>query len=170
MKIKQKHIEEMILNIAGKDGLAAYRVLRNRQNINEFDIAAKLKLTINQIRNVIYKFEKYNLISSTRKKDRKKGWYIYFFTFNQGEAEKTVLKLKEEKIRKLKNLLELEAAHEFYACPNQCMRITIENAMENSFMCHECSSLLQPEKKDRNTGKVKYEIESLKKELKEMTG
>jgi len=170
MKIKQKYIEDMIFNISGNEGLAIYRILKNKQNINEFDIAAKLKLTINQIRNLIYKFEKYNLVSSTRKKDRKKGWYIYFFTFNEKEAEKVVLKLKEQRIKKLENLFELETAHEFYACPNQCIRMTLENAMENNFMCHECNSLLQPEKKDKNTAKVKKDLEMLKKELIEITG
>lgn len=166
MKITQKHIEEIIEEIGGKEGIAVYRTLKNRQNVNEFDIANKLKLTINQIRNIIYKFEKYNLLNSARKKDRKKGWYIYFFTFNNNEAEKLVIKLKQDKIKRLENLLSMESKQEFYVCPNQCMRVTLESAMENNFMCMECNSLLQPEKKERNIKRIESEIKQLKEELK----
>lgn len=166
MKISQKHIEDIIEEIAGKEGIAVYKVLKNRQNVNEFDIANKLKLTINQIRNRIYKFEKYNLLNSVRKKDRKKGWYIYFFTFNNNEAEKLVIRLRQDKIKKLENLLKREAEHDFYTCPNQCIRVALENAMENNFMCLECNSLLQPEKKEKNIKKIESEIKQLKEELK----
>ena len=137
-------------------------------DVNEFDIADKLKLTINQIRNSIYKFERFNLVSSYRKKDRKKGWYIYFFTFNKNEAEKLVIKMKQDKIKKLENLFNRESEHDFYTCPNQCMRLTLENAMENSFMCLECNSLLQPEKKERNVKKINNQIKELKDKLKKI--
>lgn len=166
MKINEKLIEEMVVEIAGKEGLTIYKILKNRENVNEFDIAKKLKLTINQIRNLIYKFEKYNLVASIRKKDRKKGWYIYFFTFNKKEAEKLVVKFKEEKVKKLERIIDIESEHEFYTCPNQCIRTTLENAMENNFMCPECNSLLQPEKREKNIQKIKKQTEDLKEELK----
>ena len=87
MKITQSNIESTIQEIAGKEGIAVYKLLKNKENVNEFSIAEKLDMTINQIRNLIYKFEKYNLIGSTRKKDRKKGWYIYFM-LRRGSGQK----------------------------------------------------------------------------------
>ena len=87
MKIQQKDMEDMIVEISGKEALPVYKLLKGKDNVNEFIIANKLKISINQIRNILYKFEQYNLVSSSRKKDRKKGWYIYFFTFNQKQAE-----------------------------------------------------------------------------------
>src|SRR3989344_1450889 len=98
--------------------LPIYNMLKNKENVNEFSIAEKLKLTINQIRNIIYKFEQYNLVASSRKKDRKKGWYIYFFTFNQKQAEETIVQLKKKRIEQLRKQLERESKHEFYTCPN----------------------------------------------------
>lgn len=164
-KFTEKAIEDMILEIAGKDGLSVYNILKNKQNVNEFDIANKLKLTINQIRNLIYKFEQYNLVTSIRKKDRKKGWYIYFFTFNEKEAEKSSIILKKNKIEQLKKKLNRESSHEFYACPNKCIRITIENAIENNFTCMECNNLLQPEEREKNTIKIAKEIKVIEEEL-----
>jgi len=165
MKITQKATEDAIAEIAGKEGVMVYKVLKDKENVNEFTIAEKLKLTINQIRNIIYKFEQYNLITSTRKKDRKKGWYIYFFTLNNKQISEIVSQLKKNKISILKKQLDRESSHEFYSCPNKCMRLTIENAMEHQFMCSECGSLLEPEDKEKNVSKVKKAIKDVEYEL-----
>src|SRR3989344_5883741 len=166
--ITEKDIEDMIGEVGGSDAAGIYRLLKDKENLNEFIIAEKLKLTINQIRNIMYKFERYNLISSTRKKDRKKGWYIYFYTFNSKQAEEVVLHLKKERIRILEKQLEREEAHEFYSCPNRCVRLTLENAMEHNFICFECGKLLNPEDKKKNVGKIKDFIDNVKKELHEL--
>ncbi len=165
MKISQKLIEDTIFEIASKEGVLAYKILKDKENVNEFTIAEKLKLTINQIRNIIYKFEQYNLINSTRKKDRKKGWYIYFFTLNKKQIEDTVLQLKQNKINILKKQFDREDSNNFYTCPNKCMRLTIENAMEHQFMCAECGTLLEPEDKDKNVAKIKKIVKDLEEEL-----
>lgn len=161
MKIPIKFVEEAIGEIAEKDGISAYRLLKGKENVNEFIIAQRLKLTINQIRNIIYKFEQYNLISSTRKKDRKKGWYIYFFTFNDRQADEVVLQLMKDKVRLLDRQLEREKNHQFYICPNKCIRLTIENAMENQFMCTECGSLMSADDNEKSIQRIKKRIEEI---------
>lgn len=166
MKITQKHIEDMIIEIAGKEGLSIYKVLKDKKNVNEFDITKKTNLSIQQIRNIIYKFDYYNLISSNRKKDRKKGWYIYFYTLNKKQVEDIVLLLKKRKIEQLKKHLDRESKHEFYSCPNKCVRVTIENAMEHNFMCPECNSLLEPEDKEKNITKVTKQLKEIEQEIK----
>lgn len=168
MKVPQKPIEETIEEIGGKEGLSVYKILKDKENVNEFTISEKLKLTINQIRNIIYKFEHYNLVTSTRKKDRKKGWYIYFFTLNKKQVEEIVIQMKENKMNTLKKQLERESTHEFYICPNKCIRLTIENAMEHQFMCSECGSLLQPEDKEKNVNKIRKPIKDLEEEIKKL--
>lgn len=165
MKISQKAIEDAIDEIGGKEGVLVYKILKDKENVNEFTIAEKLKLTINQIRNIIYKFEQYNLVTSTRKKDRKKGWYIYFFTLNKKQVGDVVLQLKKNKMGILKRQFDRESSNEFYSCPNKCMRLTIENAMEHQFMCAECGSLLQPEDKEKNVSRVKKFIKDLEEDL-----
>lgn len=168
MKIIQKQIEEAITEISSKEGFKVYKLLKGKENVNEFLIAEKLKITINQIRNIIYKFEKYDLVSSTRKKDRKKGWYIYFFTPNKKQIEELVINLKKDRIKIFKERLDRELNHEYYSCPNKCIRMTLENAMENNFMCHECGSLLGPENKEKNIKRIKKEIKIIDDELKKI--
>ncbi len=159
----EKDIENVLTEIGSKEAYEVYKILKDKENVNEFIIAEKLKLTINQLRNIIYKFEQYNLITFTRKKDRKKGWYIYFFTLNKKQIEETVLKVRQNKMNILQKQLERETTNEFYKCINKCMRLTIENAMEHNFMCSECGNLLEIESKEKNISKIKKNMEDLEK-------
>ncbi len=163
--IPEKAIENMIIEISNQEGLTIYNILKDKEDVNEFVIAEKLNLTINQIRNIMYKFEQYNLITSNRKKDRKKGWYIYFYTINGRQIEQTIIQLKKEKIQILQRQLDRESSHDFYYCPNKCIRLPIENAMEINFTCTECGSLLNPEEKEKNLIKIKKLIAIVSEEL-----
>ncbi|MBI5391637.1 hypothetical protein HZB00_01410 [Candidatus Woesearchaeota archaeon] len=165
MKTTQKQLEDMILAIGGEEALPVYKALHGKENVNEFLLAAKLKMTINQLRNTLYKFDAYNLVSSTRKKDRKKGWYIYFWTFNEGRADEVVLRLKREKLELLRKQLEREESHQFYLCPSKDIRTTLENAMEMEFICPECGQLLALEDNGRNLNRIKKDIWTLEKEI-----
>jgi transcription initiation factor TFIIE subunit alpha len=157
----ESSIKAALTEIGGEKAYDLYKVLKGKENVDEFLIANKLQISINQLRNLIYKFEQHNLITSTRKKDRKKGWYIYFFTQNEKQIEELVAKLRNEKIKDLQRQLDKEAAHEFYRCPNKCMRLTTENAMENSFMCLECGNLLELESQEKNLTRIKKAIKEL---------
>lgn len=165
MKVLNKHIEELIIEIAGKEALPIYRALKGKSNVNEFLIAEKLKLTINQIRNILYKFDNYNLVSSTRKKDRKKGWYIYFWTFDMNKAKKLIVDFKNKKLKELEKELQEINIKQFYICPNKCVRFISEEALEHQYMCPECGSLLELEDTRKKERKIKREINALKKEL-----
>ena len=79
-KLTQNKIDEVIINVAGKEGLRLVKKLKGKENISEFVLATKLKRDIKIVRNLLYKLYNYNLISSTRKKDKQKGWYIYYWT------------------------------------------------------------------------------------------
>ena len=61
--IDPKEIEKLILNISGEEGLTLYKLLKMKNNVSEFILADKLKRSINQIRNLLYKFDVYNLIT-----------------------------------------------------------------------------------------------------------
>ncbi len=75
-------LKKVVEKTAGLPAVKIVDLLYNKKNINEFLIAKKLMLTINQTRNLLYRLSHMGIISSTRKKDKRKGWYIYFWTFN----------------------------------------------------------------------------------------
>jgi len=155
----------MVVTIASEEALLVYKALKGKQNVNEFSLVDKLKMTIHQLRNTLYKFDAYNLVTSTRKKDRKKGWYIYFWTFNEAQASRVVVILKKEKLDILKKQFDRESSHQFYLCPNKCTRMTLENAMESQFVCPECGQLLAPEDNGKSLTRIKKEITQLEEDV-----
>ena len=159
----------MILEIAGPIiGLKLYQYLKGKENVNEYDIAEALKVPIQGLRNTIYQFEKHNLLITNRKKDRKKGWYIYFLTLNEAEIDYSVTKEKKAKLSKLKSILYKETEQEIYACPNNCIRVPTETALENQFLCNECGEVLQLDNNQRRITSLKASIEKLEEEIKKL--
>ena len=163
MKITETILEETIIQIAGKEAVPIYRLLKNRSNVNEFELTDKLKLSINEIRNILYKFDHYNLLSSERKKDRKKGWYIYFLSFNSSRLKDLAVKLRDEKLRRLEKVLEV-GGEEAYVCVNKCVKVNAITALEYDYTCPECSMGLNLEKA-KSTVSIRKEIEKLRREL-----
>lgn len=164
-KITEKQIEEAIETISGPLGVKVYKLLKGKQDVNEFDIAQKLKSEINPIRNIFYKFEKHNLVTYFRKKDRKKGWYIYFYTFNKKEAEYLVVKLKRRTVTLLENHIKDYETNQYYVCPKKDSRKKLEDALEDNFICRECGEVLQPQDNQSVVKKLRKEAEGLRNEV-----
>lgn len=130
-------VEEM----AGEGSGKIVEILFNKKDVNEFLIAKKMDLTINQVRNILYKLSAEGLVSFIRKKDKRKGWYIYFWTLN---TEKCLMKLELELVKKigeLKKSLENRQTQRFYICKNCAIEVTEEKALEEDFACSECAEV-----------------------------
>ena len=161
-------IEEFVLNIGGKDAVKLLSILKDNENVSEFDLAEELKLNINQVRNILYKLNSYNLVYSNRKKDREKGWYIYYWTFNFKHARDILKTNKEKKIQELDIELEKGKQHRFFVCPNGDMRMELEEALENDYKCTECGSILKQEDSTKKIGEISHKITTLQQELEEL--
>lgn len=75
----EKFLREYISIVAGSGADKILAILFNKKNVNEFLIAKKLNMTINQTRNILYKLADGGLVHFMRKKDLKSGgWYTYF--------------------------------------------------------------------------------------------
>jgi transcription initiation factor IIE alpha subunit len=92
-----KFLKQIVEHVAGEGAIQIVDLLADKKDVNEFLIAKKLDLTINQTRNLLYRLSHLGILSSIRKKDKRKGWYIYFWTFNTLRSlEILESKLKEE--------------------------------------------------------------------------
>jgi len=145
--------------VAGQQASGIVDILYDKKNVNEFLIAKKLKLTINQTRNLLYKLSDEGIVSFIRKKDKKKGgWYIYFWTLNIGKG---LLKLKEHILKNIGNIgsrLNLKKTERFYHCENCSIESNEENALLYQYTCPECGEVLHVKDKGK-------EIEHLEKEI-----
>ena len=66
-------IDDLVVNFAGEDVLPLVTLLKGKENVSEFVIADRLNVTVNQVRNMLYRLHKSNLVTFTRKKDKKKA-------------------------------------------------------------------------------------------------
>jgi len=168
MDISEDLVKEFLKEIAGENSVPLVDYIKNKINVSEFKIADKLKLNVNQIRNILYKLNAYNLVSSVRKKDNKKGWYIYYWSFYEDEVNKLVRNLKQKRIDELKKKLQDETNFKFFICPNKCMRIDFETAMEQNFKCVECGSLLREQDHKKEIDKIKRKLLELEESSKKV--
>lgn len=165
MKLSNEELNTIIKQIGGDDGVSLVNLIRGKENVSEFKIADKLKCTVNEVRSVLYKLQENNLVIFTRKKDKKKGWYIYFWTFVDAKADELALKNKKERLDILKLQLSKEEGNIMFSCPRKCIRCGFENAMELQFKCPECESVLAQEDNSKRVGTLRKEMGELDQQV-----
>jgi len=158
-------LKELVRKFAGKNTEAIADIIGAEKPVNEFKIAEKLKLTINQTRNILYKLSAQSIVSFVRKKDEKKGWYIYSWSINTPAALKKLIEIKKKEIKNYEHLLGVRETRGFYVCPSGCMETNEENALLYQFKCPECGKLLQPKSFEEEKEELRSKIEKARKEI-----
>ena len=161
MKLAPKLIEEVISELVNEEVVPVVQLLRKRKNVSEYSLAESLKLTVNAVRNHLYRLYALHLVEFTRKKDRKKGWYIYYWNFNNKRFRELVEEVRRAKLEKLQDRLTREKSTHFYLCKNECLRLDFDHATDHNFKCPECGELME---REDNTQKIR----ALEKELAKM--
>jgi transcription initiation factor TFIIE subunit alpha len=165
MKLSNKLIEETIADVAGPDVVAIVKLLKNKKNVSEFRLAEMIKEEVNIVRNMLYRLYHLNLVSFTRRKDKTKGWYIYYWTLNPKQLKHVVIQNKKEKLEKLKARLERESGNPFFICENACMRLEFDTALTYEFKCPECGELMQQEDNSKKIKEIEKEISEIEKQI-----
>ncbi|HLC51917.1 MAG TPA: hypothetical protein VJI98_01590 [Candidatus Nanoarchaeia archaeon] len=152
MRLTQNKIEEILVNLLGEEGRSLIRYLGGRENVSEFDLANKTKKDIKLIRKMLYILYNHNLVGFTRKKDKQKGWYIYYWTLIPESIKFNYYKMKQELLDRLKSQLDVEKKELFFVCPQNCVRLNFDQAIDFEFHCPECGELIT---QDDSEGKIK---------------
>ena len=158
-----KLLNNIVNEIAGKQGCDTINLIYGKKDVNEFLIAKKLGLTINQIRNTIYKLVNYGLITFIRKKDKKKGWYTYFWTINVSNALEMLDKNLKKQIEELQSKLKSRTNKRFYICHNCHIEVSEETALTHDFSCQECGEIYKLNDNPKIIEDLKNEINRLVK-------
>jgi transcription initiation factor TFIIE subunit alpha len=161
MRLTKKLLGYVIQNVAGSEAIPIVKYIKGKENISEFEIAEKLEMDIKIVRILLYRLFNQNLVSSIRKKDKKKGWYIYYWTLNKDEIKHLFKNIQKEKRKRLKDRLEREKNTIFYVCENKCIRLNFEQAVNFDFKCPECGCLMEQEDNQEKIKKMQKEIELL---------
>ncbi len=149
---------------AGEKAKSIIDLLYGKKKVDEFLIAKKLRITVNQARNLLYKLADVGMVSFTKKKDRKKGgWYKYSWSLNE---DRSLLKTEEYLLKAQERLLqqiEHKKKERFYACPNGDLDMQEEDALLHNYTCPECGEVLHI--KDYSKEITAFEKEVSKNEI-----
>ena len=167
MRLSNKIVEDVVIEVAGEDVLPLLKALKNKKNVSEFKLAESIKEEVNKTRNMLYRLYDANLVSFVRKKDKKKGWYIYYWTFDTKKIKYLLSSLKKKRLAKLKVRLEREKENQFYSCESKCIRLDFDQAMNFEFKCPECGNLIEQEDNSEEIKQLETDIKVLEKELKQ---
>ena len=168
MQIKLLH--DLVEEMAGENTGRIVEILFGKKDVNEFLIAKKMELTINQVRNILYKLSAEGLVSFIRKKDKRKGWYIYYWTL---KTEKCLVKLEGSlvgKIESLNNVLRSRETKRFYVCKLCGIEVGEEKALEHGFSCEECAEVYELSDNSGPIRDTKARITRRQKELELIQG
>ena len=147
----------------GDEALPVVEYLKGRKDTSEFVIAKGIKAEVGFVRQMLYKLQNQNLVTYFRKKDREKGWYISYWTFNSKGVPDLALAIKRNRLQMLKERLRNEEKNKglFYICPKFCSRMEFEAATDVEFRCPECGKQLQNQDNGRTIERIRENITEL---------
>jgi transcription initiation factor TFIIE subunit alpha len=159
-----KFLKEVIVILVGKQAEPIADLLQSKKHVNEFLIAKKLGLTINQTRNILYKIADHGLVSSVRKKDKRKGWYTYFWKLENMKALEFLKDMLGKKIENLNNQIKSRETKVFYLCPECNVEYNEESALLHDFTCPECGAIFARADNAKALKDMRKELEKLQSE------
>src|SRR3989344_4163148 len=127
--MQKNFLKEVVGSVVGKQAEDIVDLLDSDKYINEFIIAKKLDITINQTRNILYKLSDSGLVSSIRKKDKKKGWYTYFWKIEVLKSLEFLRGVFEKRIEQINNQVKSRETKQFYICERCNIEFTEEHAL-----------------------------------------
>jgi len=138
----KKLLRDVFVEVGGKIAEPLVDILDSKKYLNEFLVAKKLDLPINQTRNILYRISEHGLVSSTRKKDKKKGWFTYSWKIEELKSLDFLKSLLNKRLNQIQNQIKNRESREFYVCERCHVEFNEENALLHDFMCPECGSVL----------------------------
>lgn len=162
---KKQDMYEVVSDLVGEDTLPIIKVLKKRPNTSEFKISEETNIAVNRIRNILYRLQSQNLVTYYKKKDRIKGWYISYWSFNAHGLKDAAINLERKKLEELKERLAKEEANKglFYICKNICLRADFDTATNLNFLCPECGNLLNQHDNTETIAALKKKIMELER-------
>lgn len=143
MIMKRDFYTDAVILVVGKTYEELAKILNNPKHVNEFIIAKKLDITINQTRNLLYKLSDQGIVSSLRKKDKKKGWYTYFWKLEELKSLEFLRGIFDGRLNHIEGQIKIRQSKEFFVCNTCHCELTQEEALNQNFTCNECGNVFE---------------------------
>lgn len=169
-------LDEELIKVAnlfgGEDAVTVVRSLKalgegtDETITNDVKTRFNKEVRLNTIRKILYKLYDHGLVSSTRVRDEKTGWFIFYWRLQPDQIDAFIRSRKKRALDKLKVRLDYERNHTFFICKTDPdVRVTFEEAMETSFKCGKCGNQLESTENSGVVGVLESKIEKLEAEL-----
>jgi len=155
----------VVVIVVGKQAEEIADLLNTKKHVNEFLIAKKLDITINQTRNILYKISDHGLVSFIRKKDKRKGWYTYFWKIEALKSLEFLKRIFLKRIIQLKNQIKSRQTKGFYICESCNIEFNEENALLRDFICPECGRVFIKKDNTKLLRELKRNLDKTRREL-----
>ena len=160
-----KLLKDVVFLTVGKQYEEIADLLNSKKHVNEFNIAKKLDITINQTRNILYKLSDFGLVSSIRKKDKKKGWYTYFWKFENLKVLNHLKNLLVEEKEELQKDLSSRESTNYYSCKLCNLEFGESEALFMEFTCDECGEVLELQDNSKLIKDLAKSIKSIEEKI-----
>lgn len=162
----EKFLKEYVSIVAGSGADKIVDILFKKKNVNEFLIAKKLNMTINQTRNILYKLADKGLVRFMRKKDLKSGgWYTYFWTLDEYKCLINYNSDISKEIEMQESVLVTNKTKQFYVCNTCGIEVSDEQALLNEFTCTECGEVYSLKDAQHGVRETERLIQKMKDKL-----
>ncbi|MGQ9543347.1 MAG: transcription factor E [Candidatus Bathyarchaeia archaeon] len=164
--------DDELIKVAGllgeEDATKVVRSIMKLKEATDEAIANDSGVRINVVRKILYKLYDKALVSCTRARDEKTGWFIFYWRLQPEQLDAFIRSRKRKSLEKLKVRLEYEKAHSFFTC-NKCsnIRLSFEEAIESAFKCPKCNGQLVEYDNSKIIDELSKVIQKLESELSE---
>ena len=163
-------LDEELIKIAnlfgGEEAVTVVKSLKKLGEGTDEIIANDCAIRLNTVRKVLYKLYDHGLVSCTRVRDEKTGWFIFYWRLQPDQLDAFIRSRKKRTLDKLKQRLDFERNHTFFVCKTDVeIRVTFEEAMESSFKCGKCGNQLDSSENAAMVSILETKIEKLEAEL-----
>jgi len=163
-------LDEELIKIAnlfgGEEAVTIVKSLKKLGEGTDEIIANDCTIRLNTVRKVLYKLYDHGLVSCTRVRDEKTGWFIFYWRLQPDQLDAFIRSRKKRALDKLKQRLDFERNHTFFVCKTDVeIRVTFEEAMESSFKCGKCGNQLDSSENADMVSILESKIEKLEAEL-----
>lgn len=154
--------------IGGEDAVKIIHALKKLGEATDDAIATETEVKLNDVRKILYKLYDCTLVSSTRVRDPKTGWFLFYWKLEMDQLDPYIRSRKRRVLERLRDCLNYQQSHEFFECP-KCSGLvtTFEEAIESAFRCTQCGTQLKSVDKKQIVNFLSNYVKRLEEELSE---
>lgn len=138
---KSEVINEKLSPMLDENGFKLIRVLMEKRKMSEFKLSEVIGIKVNKIRSILYKLQSKKIVEFSKRRDKRKGWYIYTWELKPRNIVLAVIKDLKSDIDILEKKYHVrQEGKEFFSC-NECgIQTNMLKALETNYLCPYCES------------------------------